>query len=59
MKDEVKLAIKALSRLNRLRLKKKLNRVTWQQFFLYKRIVKHNARREELDDDEVTHILEH
>ena len=58
MKDEVKLAIKALLRLNRLRLKKKLNKVTWQQFFLYKRIVKHNARREDLDD-EVTYILEH
>jgi len=58
MKDEVKLAIKALLRLNRLRLKKKLNKVTWQQFFLYKHIVKHNARREELDD-EVTYILDH
>ena len=58
MKDEVKLAIKALLRLNRLRLKKKLNKVTWQQFFLYKRIVKHNARREELDD-KVTYILDH
>jgi hypothetical protein len=58
MKDEVKLAIKALLRLNRLRLKKKLNKVTWQQFFLYKRIVKHNARREELDK-EVTDILDH
>ena len=57
MKDEVKLAIKTLLRLNRLRLKKKLNKVTWQQFFLYKRIVKHNARREELDD-EVTTILD-
>ena len=58
MKDEVKLAIKALLRLNRLRLKKKLNKVTWQQFFLYKRIVKNNARREELND-EVTNILDH
>jgi hypothetical protein len=58
MKDEVKLAIKALLRLNRLRLKKKLNKVTWQQFFLYKRIVKNNARREELDK-EVTDILDH
>ncbi len=58
MKDEVKLAIKALLRLNRLRLKKKLNKVTWQQFFLYKRIVKHNACREELDK-EVTDILDH
>ena len=58
MKDEVKLAIKALLRLNRLRLKRKLNKVTWQQFFLYKRIVKNNARREELDK-EVTYILDH
>ena len=58
MKDEVKLAIKALLRLNRLRLRKKLNKVTWQQFFLYKRIVKNNARREELDK-EVTDILDH
>ena len=58
MKQEVKLAINALLRLNRLRLKKKLNKVTWQQFFLYKRIVKHNARREELDK-EVTDILDH
>lgn len=58
MKDEVKLAIKALLRLNRLRLKKKLNKITWQQFFLYKRIVKHNARREELDE-KVIDILDH
>ena len=58
MKDEVKLAIKALLKLNRLRLKRKLNKVTWQQFFLYKHIIKHNARREELDK-EVTDILDH
>lgn len=58
MKHEITLAIKALLRLNRLRIKIKLNKVTWQEFFLYKRIVKHNARREELDD-EVTYILEH
>lgn len=58
MKDEVKLAIKTLLKLNRLRLKRKLNKVTWQQFFLYKHIVKHNARREELDK-EVTDILDH
>lgn len=57
MKDEVKLAIKALLKLNRLRLKRKLNKVTWQQFFLYNHIVKHNARREELDK-EVTDILD-
>ena len=58
MKYEVKLAIKALLKLNRLRLKRKLNKVTWQQFFLYKHIVKHNVRREELDK-EVTDILDH
>ena len=58
MKDEVKLAIKALLRLNRLRLKKKLNKITWQQFFLYKHIVEHNARREELDE-KVIDILDH
>ena len=58
MKNEVKLAIKALLRLNRLRLKRKLNKVTWQQFFLYKGIVKYDARREELDK-EVTDILDH
>lgn len=57
MKEEVKLAIKALLRLNRLRLKKKLNKVTWNEFFLYKRIVRNNARREELDD-EVTSIID-
>lgn len=57
MKQEVKLAIKALLRLNRLRLKKKLNKVTWKEFFLYKRIVRNNARREELDD-EVTSIID-
>lgn len=57
MKQEVKLAIKALLRLNRLRLKKKLNKVTWNEFFLYKRIVRNNARREELDD-EITNIID-
>ena len=58
MKQELQTSIKALLRLNRLRLKRKLNKVTWQQFFLYKRIVKNNARREELDE-EVTDILDH
>lgn len=57
MKQEVKLAIKALLRLNGLRLKKKLNKVTWNEFFLYKRIVRNNARREELDD-EITNIID-
>ena len=51
MKPELQLAIKALLRLNRLRIKRKLNKVTWQEFFLYKKIVKHNARREELDKE--------
>lgn len=57
MKTEIILAIKALLRLNRLRLKHKLNKITWQEFFLYKKIVKHNACREELDD-EVINILD-
>lgn len=58
MKEEITLAIKTLLRLNRLRLRKKLNKITWEQFFLYKRIVKHNARREELDK-KVIDILDH
>ena len=58
MKTEIILAIKALLRLNRLRLRHKLNKITWQEFFLYKRIVKHNARREELDN-KVIDILDH
>ena len=51
MKTEIILAIKSLLRLNRLRLRRKLNKITWQEFFLYKHIVKHNARREELDKE--------
>ena len=51
MKTEIILAIKALLRLNRLRLRHKLNKITWQEFFLYKHIVKHNAHREELDKE--------
>ena len=51
MKTEIILAIKSLLRLNRLRLRHKLNKITWQEFFLYKHIVKHNARREELDKE--------
>ena len=35
-------AIRNLKRLNQLRIKGKLNKVTWQEFFLYKRIVKAN-----------------
>lgn len=57
MKQELQTSIKALLRLNRLRLRHKLNKITWQEFFLYKRIVKHNARIEELDD-EVTSIID-
>ena len=56
MKEELKTSIKALLRLNRLRLKNKLNKVTWKEFFLYKSIVKKNAPKEELDE-EVTKII--
>ena len=51
MKNEIKLAIKALLRLNRLRLKGKLNKITWQEFFLYKKIVKNNIPQDELDNN--------
>lgn len=56
MKEELKTSIKALLRLNRLRLKNKLNKVTWKEFFLYKSIVKNNIPKEELDE-EVTKII--
>ena len=56
MKEELKTSIKALLRLNRLRLKNKLNKVTWKEFFLYKSIIKKNAPKEELDE-EVTKII--
>lgn len=51
MKTEIKVAIRNLIRLNSLRLKRKLNKVTWQEFFLYKKIVKHNAKESELTDE--------
>ena len=50
MKTEIKVAIRNLIRLNSLRLRRKLNKVTWQEFFLYKKIVKHNAKESELTD---------
>ena len=56
MKEELKTSIKALLRLNRLRLKNKLNKATWKEFFLYKNIVKNNIPKEELDE-EVTKII--
>ena len=51
MKKELQTSIKALLRLNRLRLKGKLNKVTWKEFFLYKKIVKNNIPQDELDDN--------
>ena len=51
MKKEIKIAVNNLLRLNRLRIKRMLNKKTWQEFFLYKHIVKHNANRNELNDN--------
>ena len=51
MKKELQTSIKALLRLNRLRLKGKLNKITWQEFFLYKKIIKNNISQDELDDN--------
>ena len=52
MKEDVKQTIiNTLIRLNGLRLKKLLNKETWQEFFLYKRIVAQNIDRAELSDD--------
>lgn len=51
MKKELQTSIKALLRLNRLRLKGKLNKITWQEFFLYKKIVKSNIPQDKLDDN--------
>ena len=51
MKTEIKVAIRNLIRLNSLRLRRRLNKVTWQEFFLYKKIVKHNAKESELTDE--------
>lgn len=47
----LQIAINNLIRLNNLRLKKKLNKDTWQKFFLYKRIVLVNADRNELSQE--------
>lgn len=51
MRKEIKIAVNNLLRLNRLRIKRMLNKNTWQEFFLYKRIVKHNANKDELSED--------
>lgn len=50
MKKELQTSIKTLLRLNSLRIKRKLNRKTWQEFFLYKNIIKNNVDINELDD---------
>ena len=47
---EMQIAIDSLLRLNSLRIKRKLNRKTWQEFFLYKNIIKNNIDINELDD---------
>ncbi len=47
---EMQIVINSLLRLNSLRIKRKLNRKTWQEFFLYKNIIKNNVDINELDD---------
>lgn len=47
---EMQIFINSLLRLNSLRIKRKLNRKTWQEFFLYKNIIKNNVDINELDD---------
>ena len=47
---EMQIVINSLLRLNSLRIKRKLNRKTWQEFFLYKNIIKNNIDINELDD---------
>ena len=47
---EMQIVINSLLRLNNLRIKRKLNRKTWQEFFLYKNIIKNNVDINELDD---------
>ena len=47
---EMQIVINSLLRLNSLRIKRKLNRKTWQEFFLYKIIIKNNVDINELDD---------
>ena len=51
MKKELQTSIKALLRLNKLKLKGKLNKITWKEFFLYKKIIKTNIPQDELDDN--------
>ena len=46
----MQIVINSLLRLNSLRIKRKLNRKTWQEFFLYKNIIKNNVDINELDD---------
>ena len=48
---EMQIVINSLLRLNSLRIKRKLNRKTWQEFFLYKNIIKNNVDINELDDN--------
>ena len=47
---EMQIVINSLLRLNGLRIQRKLNRKTWQEFFLYKNIIKNNVDINELDD---------
>ena len=47
---EMQIVIDSLLRLNSLRIKRKLNRKTWKEFFLYKNIIKNNVDINELDD---------
>lgn len=47
----LQMTINNLIRLNNLRLKRKLNKETWQEFFLYKRIVSVNCNRNELSQE--------
>lgn len=48
--------INNLIRLNNLRKANKLNRESWQEFFLYKRIVKVNIDENELTEEVKTII---
>lgn len=50
--------IRNLIRLNNLRINKRLVYNTWQEFFLYKHIVKNNYNFDELSE-EVKSILTH
>ena len=47
---EMQIVINSLLRLNSLRIKRKLNRKTRQEFFLYKNMIKNNVDINELDD---------